>query len=115
MVGMASQEVAVTQNNQTVNVTLKDAEGVMLNETVISASRVEERILESPVSIEKLDAVALRATPSANFYDAVENLKGVQLNTNSLTFKSVNTRGFATFANTRFVQVIDGMDNAARA
>ena len=67
MVGMASQEVAVTQNNQTVNVTLKDAEGVMLNETVISASRVEERILESPVSIEKLDAVALRATPSANF------------------------------------------------
>lgn len=113
LVGMASQEVAVTQNNQTVNVTLKDAEGVMLNETVISASRVEERILESPVSIEKLDAVALRATPSANFYDAVENLKGVQLNTNSLTFKSVNTRGFATFANTRFVQVIDGMDNAA--
>jgi iron complex outermembrane receptor protein len=110
---MASQEVAVTQNNQTVNVTLKDAEGVMLNETVISASRVEERILESPVSIEKLDAVALRSTPSANFYDAVENLKGVQLNTNSLTFKSVNTRGFATFANTRFVQVIDGMDNAA--
>lgn len=113
LVGMASQEVAVTQNNQTVNVTLKDAEGVMLNETVISASRVEERILESPVSIEKLDAVALRSTPSANFYDAVENLKGVQLNTNSLTFKSVNTRGFATFANTRFVQVIDGMDNAA--
>ena len=113
LVGMASQEVSVTQNNQTVNVTLKDAEGVLLNETVISASRVEERILESPVSIEKLDAVALRSTPSANFYDAVENLKGVQLNTNSLTFKSVNTRGFATFANTRFVQIIDGMDNVA--
>src|SRR5690606_38144192 len=34
---------------------------------------------------------------------------------NSLTFHSVNTRGFATFANTRFVQLVDGMDNASPA
>lgn len=110
--GYNGQEVAITQNNQTVEVRLKE-QGIMMNDVVISASRVEERILESPVSIEKLDAVAIRQTSSANFYDAIENMKGVQLNTNSLTFKSVNTRGFATFANTRFVQVIDGMDNAA--
>lgn len=111
-VGFATQEVSVTQNNQVVKISLKEA-GVVLTDVVVSASRVEERVLESPVSIEKLDAIALRTTAAANFYDAVENLKGVQLNTNSLTFKSVNTRGFATFANTRFVQVIDGMDNAA--
>ena len=30
-----------------------------------------------------------------------------------LTFQSVNTRGFATFANTRFLQLVDGMDNSA--
>lgn len=111
-VGSMSQDVSITQNNQVLNITLQDA-GVMMSDVVVSASRIEERILESPVSIEKLDAVALRQTAAANFYDAVENLKGVQLNTNSLTFKSVNTRAFATFANTRFVQVIDGMDNAA--
>src|SRR5690606_23104789 len=39
----------------------------------------------------------------------------VDVNTNSLTFKSVNTRGFATFANTRFMQLVDGMDNSAPA
>jgi outer membrane receptor protein involved in Fe transport len=37
------------------------------------------------------------------------------VNTNSLTFKSVNTRGFATFANTRFMQLVDGMDNSSPA
>ena len=45
----------------------------------------------------------------------LENLKGVDVNTNSLTFKSVNTRGFATFANTRFMQLVDGMDNSTPA
>ena len=29
--------------------------------------------------------------------------------------KAINSRGFGTFANTRFVQLVDGMDNAAPA
>ena len=43
------------------------------------------------------------------------NEYAVDINTNSLTFKSINTRGFATFANTRFMQLVDGMDNSAPA
>jgi outer membrane receptor protein involved in Fe transport len=34
------------------------------------------------------------------------------MNTSSLSFKSINTRGFAT-ANTRFMQLVDGMDNSS--
>jgi hypothetical protein len=34
------------------------------------------------------------------------------MNTSSLSFKSINTRGFATVANTRFMQLVDGMDNS---
>jgi hypothetical protein len=49
-----------------------------------------------------------------HFYDGLENLKEVQMNTSSLSFKSVNTRGFATVANTRFMQLVDGMDNSLR-
>jgi hypothetical protein len=45
------------------------------------------------------------------FYDGLENMKEVQMNTSSLSFKSINTRGFATVANTRFMQLVDGMDN----
>jgi outer membrane receptor protein involved in Fe transport len=35
------------------------------------------------------------------------------MNTSSLTFKSINTRGFATVANVRFMQLVDGMDNSS--
>jgi outer membrane receptor protein involved in Fe transport len=62
-----------------------------------------------------MDARAIKNTSSPSFYDGLENLKGVDVNTNSLTFKSVNTRGFATFANTRFMQLVDGMDNSSPA
>ncbi len=113
MVGYASQNVEVTADNAT-NLTITLAEqSIMGQEVVISASRVEESILESPVTVEKMGILAIKNTPAANFYDGIEDLKGVQMNTSSMMFKSVNTRGFATMANVRFVQLIDGMDNAA--
>ena len=86
-----------------------------LDEIVVSASRTPERIMESPVTIERLDSRAIKNTTSPSFYDGLENLKGVDINSNSLTFSSLNTRGFATFANTRFVQLVDGMDNSSPA
>lgn len=82
-------------------------------EVVISASRTPERILESPVSIERISASAVRDLPAATFYDALANLKGVEMSAQSLTFKSVNTRGFNSNGNTRFNQFVDGMDNQA--
>ncbi len=111
--GFETQTIAVTSNNQTVNVEMK--EGNELDEIVISASRTPERIFESPVTVERFGLKAIKNTPSADFYGGLENLKGVDINTNSLTFKSINTRGFATFANTRFMQLVDGMDNSAPA
>lgn len=113
-IGFISKTVEITSNNQKVTVQL-EVEHTQLDEIVLSASRTPERLFESPVSVERLGIEQIKNTPSASFYDGLENLKGVDLNTNSLTFKSVNTRGFATFANTRFVQLVDGMDNASPA
>ncbi|WP_010135701.1 TonB-dependent receptor [Ochrovirga pacifica] len=84
-----------------------------LDQVVISASRTPERVFESPVSIERMGAKVVETTTSPSFYDGLENLKGVDINSSSLTFKSINTRGFASFANTRFVQLVDGMDNSS--
>ena len=111
--GFETQTLEVTANNQTIN--LQMAEGNELDEVVISASRTPERIFESPVTVERFGLKEIKNTASADFYDGLENLKGVDINTNSLTFKSINTRGFASFANTRFVQLVDGMDNSAPA
>ncbi len=112
-VGFETATIEITSRNQNVSIILK--EGTSLDEVVISASRTPERIFESPVTIERFGLKEIKNTASAEFYDGLENLKGVDINANSLTFKSINTRGFATFANTRFMQRVDGMDNAAPA
>ncbi len=114
MIGYKTEEVQITKNNQKVDVSLSENE-TSLDEIVVSASRTPERIMESPVTVERMDMREIKNTSSPSFYDGLENLKGVDVNTNSLTFKSVNTRGFATFANTRFMQLVDGMDNSSPA
>lgn len=86
---------------------------VQLNEIVVSASRVSESILKSPVSIERLNERQIRLSAQPSYFDAIENLKGVQLLTSSLGFKVYNTRGFANTTNVRFVQLVDGRDNQA--
>jgi len=86
---------------------------VLGGDVVVSASRTPERILESPVSIERLSAASIKEIAAPSFYDALNNMKGVESSMQSLTFKSINTRGFNSNGNTRFNQFIDGMDNQA--
>ena len=111
-VGFGAQKVTISSNNQKVAVKLADEE-TKLNEIVVSASRTPERVLESPVTIERMGIADIKKSASATFYDGLENMKEVQMNTSSLSFKSINTRGFATVANTRFMQLVDGMDNSS--
>ncbi|WP_299047755.1 TonB-dependent receptor [uncultured Polaribacter sp.] len=114
VLGFKTEKVEITKKKQRIDVVLEENE-TSLDEIVVSASRTPERIMESPVTVERMDIRAIKNTSAPSFYDGLENLKGVDINTNSLTFKSVNTRGFATFANTRFMQLVDGMDNSSPA
>jgi outer membrane receptor protein involved in Fe transport len=111
-VGFGSERVSVKSQNQKVAVKLTN-EDTKLDEIVVSASRTPERVKESPVTIERMGIKDIKKTASPSFYDGLENLKEVQMNTSSMSFKSINTRGFATVANTRFMQLVDGMDNSS--
>ena len=113
-IGFSEAITDVTSNNQTLTISISEAQ-TLLDEIVVSASRTPERVFESPVTVERMDIKTIQSSSSPTFYDALENLKGIDLNTNSLTFKSINTRGFATFANNRFMQLVDGMDNSSPA
>jgi outer membrane receptor for ferrienterochelin and colicin len=113
-VGYASQKISVTSASQAISVSMKDEE-TQLNEIVVSASRTPERVLESPVTIERMGLAQIKNTTAASYYDGLENLKEVHFNTSSFSFKSINTRGFATVSNTRFMQLVDGMDNSSPA
>ena len=112
-IGFETVTKQITQKTQTINIALN--EGTALDEVVISASRTPERIFESPVTVERFGLKEIKNTASADFYGGLESLKGVDVNTSSLTFKSINTRGFAAFGNPRFMQLVDGMDNSAPA
>jgi iron complex outermembrane receptor protein len=115
MVGFTTQEIEITESEvRGLNVSL--AEQTFLGqEVVVSASRVEESILQSPVSIEKMDILAIRETASDSYYKAIANLKGVDVTSSSINFQILNARGFNSTGNTRFVQLTDGMDTQAPA
>ncbi|MEO5563979.1 MAG: TonB-dependent receptor, partial [Chitinophagaceae bacterium] len=82
-------------------------------EVVVAATRAPTRILESPVTVERMGPSTLRNLAAPNYYDAIANLKGVDMHTASLTFRTVTTRGFVSSGNLRLNQLIDGMDNQA--
>lgn len=112
-IGYQSQELEINDaNTSNIDITLEE-QTLLGQEIVVSASRVEESILRSPVTIEKMDLLAIRQAATPDYYDALANVKGVQTNSGSLNFTAVNTRGFATIANVRFVQWVDGMDTQA--
>ena len=108
-VGYETMEVNVTKADVG-TIALKEAASLM-SELTVSGNRVEEKITKAPVTVEKITARQLQLTPAFDQYSALQNLKGVDLLSQSLTFKSVNLRGFGANNNNRFVQLTDGMDN----
>lgn len=109
-IGYESQEIQVTSESQDIRVLLS-AKTIMLNEVVTAASRVSQNILQSPVSIEKMSLKTIKENPSYTFYDGLQSMKGMEAVTSSITYKQVNTRGFNTTGNSRFLQLVDGVDN----
>lgn len=111
-VGYESQEVNVSGDNAAINISLNE-QSILGQEVVVAASRVEETVMKSPVAVEKMDIRAIREAAAPSFYDALSTMKGVDMTTQGLLFKSINMRGFGATGNPRTVQMIDGMDNQA--
>jgi outer membrane receptor protein involved in Fe transport len=111
-VGITTQEVLVKAITDVIDVEVLSTT-TLSDEIVVSATRTQTRALESPVTIERIGLNTLRSAPAASYYDIIGNIKGVDLVASSLTFKTVTTRGFAGSGNTRFNQLVDGMDNQA--
>ncbi|MBC7826585.1 MAG: TonB-dependent receptor, partial [Chitinophagaceae bacterium] len=113
-IGFELQEISVSDASAPVSVDFAPSSTLGV-EVVISASRVPERILESPVSIERMGAAMIRQSAAPSFYQGLANFKGVDMTTSSLTFNTLSTRGFNGSGNLRFNQLVDGMDNQAPA
>lgn len=110
-VGFGTQELTVNDKEPlTINMTVSN---FVEQPVVVSPTRVPIRLMESPVSIERLGPAQLRASPTTNYYDLAAYSKGIDVTTSSFTFKTISTRGFNGSGSYRVNQQVDGMDNQA--
>lgn len=109
-VGYQRQEIEVTEATAELSLVMNESLEVM-DEVVLSASRVDQSILKSPVSVEKMSQKDIANTASVTFYDGLENIKGLEMVTSGLTYRQINTRGFNDTGNARFLQLVDWVDN----
>ena len=109
-VGYNELQIPVSAPSASLRIRLA-AEGVLLEGVEVAGSRISEARKREPLTIESMDILAIKSTPSASFYDGLGNLTGVDLTSASLGFKIVNTRGFNSTSPVRSLQIIDGVDN----
>lgn len=112
-IGYTEKEVIVENLNEPLEILLAESGVVIEKDLVIEGQRVSDEQKKAPLTIESFDLLAIKETPSDNFYDGLGSLKGVDLTAASLGFKVINTRGFNSTSPVRSLQLIDGVDNQA--
>lgn len=88
-----------------------DEETIIIEGVEVRGQRISDKQKSSPLTVESLDLIAIKETPSSSFYDGLGSLKDVDLTAASLGFKVINTRGFNSTSPVRSLQIIDGVDN----
>ncbi len=111
-IGFTTKEINVENSNSAIEIVL-DPASILGQEVVVSASRVVQKKLASPVTIEQISSKEISNAPQLNYMDMIQGLKGVDVTVSSIGFTSISTRGFNTSGNTNFTQIVDGMDNQA--
>lgn len=111
-IGFEPLDLRVEAATRDLKIELQEA-GIMLESVQVRGHRITDKQKESALTVEALDLLAIKETPSDNFYDGLGALKGVDLTAASLGFKVVNMRGFNSTSPVRSLQIIDGVDNQA--
>jgi iron complex outermembrane receptor protein len=82
----------------------------LLNEVVISASRIEENIMRAPVTVDKLNSLQLGRLTKPDLLQGLAQQKGVDVTTSGMFMSSLSSRGFNSATSERLVQLVDYMD-----
>lgn len=109
-IGFSPTEVEVTSLDQELIIKL-GGDATTIDVVEVKGQRISDKQRQAALTVETMDAIAIKETPAANFYDGLGNLKDVDLTSASLGFKIINTRGFNSTNPVRSLQIIDGVDN----
>lgn len=110
LVGYIQQELTIQTADKFLEIKLVANEQTLSDVEVVS-DRILEKQKKSPLTVESMDAIAIKNVPSGNFYEGLAALKGVDMASASLAFRVINTRGFNSTSPVRVLQLIDGVDN----
>lgn len=108
--GFETKEININDAKTKIAIKLSKSEKA-LKEVSVRDSRITEKMKQNPLTVETMDAIAIKQTPAANFYEGLAHLKGVDITSASIGFKIINTRGFNSTSPVRSLQLIDGVDN----
>lgn len=119
LLGYEEKLMEITENEQYIKVVMKQEaqkgekvfiESAKEGEEVWAPSKLSEQVLESPISVAKLDILELNNSPYPDYYQQFTNLNEAQATISSRTLSAINTRGFTAVQNWRFVQQLDGVE-----
>lgn len=110
LVGYIAQELEIVSVASPIEVKLSNNESLLKDVNIVS-DRILERQKMNPLTVESMDAIAIKEVPTGNFYEGLAALKGVDIASASLGFRIINTRGFNSTSPVRVLQLIDGVDN----
>lgn len=110
LIGYISREVLVNTPQERITVNLEPNDQLLKDVTIVS-DRILEKQKQNPLTVETMDVIAIKESPSGSFYESLGTLKGVDMTSASLGFRIINTRGFNSTSPVRTLQLIDGVDN----
>ena len=109
--GYENKETIINNTNE-ISITLVP-DNVLLNAVVLASKGIPTKRIDAAFSVEFIGQKQIRQLPTTSVYDATAFVKGIDLTTSSLTFKTPSTRGFNGSGSTRINQIVNGMDNQA--
>ncbi|MBP7272693.1 MAG: TonB-dependent receptor [Saprospiraceae bacterium] len=111
-IGYVNKDVVVNNANERLKIQLAE-DAVIIEAVEVQGQRISDKQKETPLTVEAMDLLAIKAAPTLSFYEGLGSMKGVDLTTASLGFTIINTRGFNSTSPVRSLQIIDGVDNQA--
>jgi len=81
-----------------------------LDEVVVAASRIEESIFATPISVAKINALAIQNSASTEIISLLANQKGIDVSRSSWFVSSLSTRGFNSSKAERLLQLSDNVE-----
>jgi iron complex outermembrane receptor protein len=108
-IGFETQKISLNAPKTNIKIQLKES-SVNFDEVVVSASRVEERILEAPVTVTKVSAKQLLSGGGSEMFSNLSRYQGIDINSSAMLLTSISTRGFNSPKSERVIQLADYVD-----